>query len=353
MADWQTMMTPSSMTSPSPAMPTHVCRWQNCHQIFHSMPDLLAHVAAFHLGAPGFAPGPAASASAQPQQDLPLPLFDLNTLVFPDPAQTEQAHLFSSCLWDDCLPIPECTAPEPETCQTHQAHVHNNMNGEPFTSQTMLRHVVQEHLGVPGEIFWGPEPVPPVIPATIDKAQSKLHHHRHHQIQLPTPSPSTPSPPPAKSLVCLWPGCTDHQPFPNPSTLMDHLAEVHIGKGKDSYACLWDGCGGESGRSFRSRQKVLRHLQSHTGHRPFVCEVCEQAFSEAAPLAAHMRRHAKESEWIWAFPEERRLNTRRAVQVRLSRLREDVCDLEFAHYTYGTCAGCRTSSPSLIWIADA
>ena len=77
---------------------------------------------------------------------------------------------------------------------------------------------------------------------------------------------------------------------------MDHLSDIHIGKGKDSYTCLWDGCGGPGGRSFRSRQKVLRHLQSPTGYRPFVCEVCEQAFGEGAPLAAHMRRHAQESE---------------------------------------------------------
>jgi hypothetical protein len=27
-----------------------------------------------------------------------------------------------------------------------------------------------------------------------------------------------------------------------------------------------------------------------------VCEICDQAFSEAAPLAAHLRRHAHDSE---------------------------------------------------------
>lgn len=85
---------------------------------------------------------------------------------------------------------------------------------------------------------------------------------------------------------------------------MAHLSEEHIGKGKDSYTCEFGECAKSSGggRVFRSRQKVLRHLLSHTGHRPFVCERCGQGFSEAAPLAAHMRRHASESESgvVWA-----------------------------------------------------
>lgn len=77
---------------------------------------------------------------------------------------------------------------------------------------------------------------------------------------------------------------------------MDHLSEMHIPKGKDCYTCHWGGCGGKDGRVFKSRQKVLRHLQSHIGHKPFVCGVCNQAFSEAAPLTAHMGRHAQESQ---------------------------------------------------------
>jgi uncharacterized Zn-finger protein len=84
--------------------------------------------------------------------------------------------------------------------------------------------------------------------------------------------------------------------------LMEHLSEVHVGRGRDSYRCLWDGCGGSEGRLFSSRQKVLRHLQSHTGHRPFVCQVCGQSFSEAAPLAAHMRRHTDDKPFVCDFP---------------------------------------------------
>jgi len=299
---WQPAMTAStSGMKPSPNLPTHICHWQNCHRTFNSMPDLLGHVASDHLGAPGFAPPPPAPLPQQialPPVPSPVPAPDLNSPFLPSQAQAEADHLLS-CLWDDCFPLPECTAPVPETCPTHQTHTQTSATGEPFSPQTMLRHVLEEHLGLPGEIIgWGPEfpplPLPPIMQGAVDRAPSKMYHHHH--LHLPTPSPSIPSPPPGTPPICLWPGCTHQTAFSDPSSLMDHLS-VHIGKGKDSYICFWDGCGGPGGRLFQSRQKVLRHLQSHTGHRPFVCEVCEKAFSEATPLAAHMRRHAQESEW--------------------------------------------------------
>lgn len=308
----------STVASPSLVVPTHICHWQNCHRMFNSMPDLLGHVAADHLGAPGFmSDTPKSLEPVQPLQVPPQPIilpepafppFDPLTNVLTGPESTNPfsgvpGQELLSCLWDDCLPLPECTAPAPEVCPTHAnmpahpigGHTHNTTTGEPFSPQTMLRHVLEEHLGVPGSILgWGnSNDVHLPDTARVTEAHDKLHSNHQH-IHLPTPSSTqpSPSPPPAKALICLWPGCTHTDIFPDPATLMAHLSEVHVGKGKDSYTCHWDHCD----RTFRSRQKVLRHLQSHTGHRPFVCPVCEQAFGEAAPLAAHMRRHAQESE---------------------------------------------------------
>lgn len=243
-----------------------------------------------------------------------------------------------SCLWDDCFPLPqECSADPNEACpphpvQTHHqalpqhavdtailhnhthshthdhAHHHHNAAGaEPFSPQTMLRHVLEEHLGVPSDILGWNEllaaPLPSSTAANVKKAHHKLHARPKRTI-FPTPpsshSTSSPSPPLSAALVCQWPGCSHTAPFASSAELMDHLSEEHIGKGKDHYVCKWGECqhidNGE-GRSFRSRQKVLRHLQSHTGHKPFICEECGQAFGEAAPLAAHIRRHAQESEY--------------------------------------------------------
>ncbi|KAI9632807.1 uncharacterized protein MKK02DRAFT_15141, partial [Dioszegia hungarica] len=138
------------------------------------------------------------------------------------------------------------------------------------------------------------------------------HHHNHNHTDptLPTPPQSDPSPAsPPKPLFCQWHDCTHSAPFNTPAEMMDHLSEVHVGRGKESYACLWgdgDRIAGSTeiattGRVFRSRQKVLRHLQSHTGYRPYVCTVCDQAFSEAAPLAAHLRRHNEEKPFVCGY----------------------------------------------------
>lgn len=381
------------------AIMPNVCHWQNCHQVFGTTPELLAHIASDHLNAPAVVPQPMVNTSTGENSGamsmsgtMPNMLdttslnsqpFDLSNLQL----NTNGVDPLLSCLWDDCFPtVPDtsggnmfdmnATQPQVSSGQSlsHMAlmssvdngnttnnnnlstapvqdlhahghahghshgtalgHSHTHSTGEPFSPQTMLRHVLEEHLGLnPGDLSWTatapplmPPPVPtstPVLPPSISSAATTpvitpvhpVKPHHHHIPILPTPSPSTyaGSPPPhshayvkphphAHALVCLWPGCTAcHAPFPNTASLMAHLSDEHIGKCKNTYTCLWDTCGHVGGREFKSRQKVLRHLQSHIGHKPYVCEVCDQAFSEAAPLAAHKRRHAQESTSPSAF----------------------------------------------------
>ncbi|EIW66520.1 hypothetical protein TREMEDRAFT_72363 [Tremella mesenterica DSM 1558] len=365
-------------TSPDNILATtlaaHTCHWQNCHQVFASMPDLLAHVASDHLGAPGFPPiTPIATAPVVCNQNQPVQLS----------TQSAEDQLLS-CLWDDCFPVE--THPEPAQSlpssdidmsgskalstqigletgvypqhMSHQnTHEHTNSNGEPFSPQTILRHVLEEHLGIPGEIIgWDSVPISPIELAQPSNQIPQHHHHLHSphshshphshthlpsksedhssplinqvlknqlanassrllghptrqkndikgngsQNQLPTPEPSTNPPSPHCSHICQWANC-HHDPFEDPASLMEHLTEVHVGRGKDSYICQFGECGQE-GRKFSTRQKVLRHLQSHTGHRPYVCQICDQAFSEPAPLVAHMRRHAKEKPFRCEHP---------------------------------------------------
>ena len=382
-----------------PPGPQNVCHWQNCHQVFGTTPDLLAHIASDHLNAPTAMPfggnlanmntSNSASTSMAPMQNftgdnqMNQQPFDFSNL------QLDNAGVDSlmSCLWDDCFPAVQDNSSNmfsgtfqnaignqisqsnqiasgptmmqqamgqnanfaevpvnqqnagigQALAQVHShplphTHSHSHSTGEPFSPQTMLRHVLEEHLGLTaGELAWTNQMVPPPVPTStpilpsvssasttpVVTPQPPVKPHHHHIPILPTPSPSTYTaspPPPSKPLICLWPGCTACSPFPDTGSLMVHLSEEHIGKCKNTYTCLWDTCSHAGGREFKSRQKVLRHLQSHIGHRPYICDICDQAFSEAAPLAAHKRRHAQESKSLcWG-----RADNDIAIQVRVS-----------------------------------
>ncbi|KAG0324443.1 zinc-finger protein, partial [Podila horticola] len=91
--------------------------------------------------------------------------------------------------------------------------------------------------------------------------------------------------------ACHWRGCSET--FPSFSTLTNHLSEVHIETGKSEYICDWVGCD-RRGRGFGQRQKAMRHIQTHTGDKPFQCSECSKRFSEANIMAQHMRTHTGE-----------------------------------------------------------
>lgn len=68
--------------------------------------------------------------------------------------------------------------------------------------------------------------------------------------------------------VCLWANCGEV--FINLQDLISHLSEVHMGKGKATYRCEWEGCP-RIANPFTKRHKMYAHLRIHTGERPFVC----------------------------------------------------------------------------------
>ncbi|KAG0222682.1 Transcriptional activator gli3, partial [Mortierella sp. GBA43] len=106
---------------------------------------------------------------------------------------------------------------------------------------------------------------------------------------------------------CRWVGCG--KVFLNYDSLTNHLSEDHIGMGKSEYVCQWEGCE-RNGRGFGQRQKAMRHIQTHTGDKPYQCEKpfkckfegCDKRFAESSNLTKHLRVHTGERPFQCPFP---------------------------------------------------
>ncbi|KAI1796620.1 hypothetical protein LXA43DRAFT_986334 [Ganoderma leucocontextum] len=297
----QTHNTLPSLTVPSlppPSLharqPTPVlqCRWSGCFATYSSLSDLVGHVNLQHLRLPPTA------ASSLSSSYLTTPGSESRHGF-----QSQQAEMDSlACLWGNCQIYPSSqSVPGPSS-------------GNSFNLVDMLvSHLLQDHLGLSMRT--------PSFPTNDhNSAHTPSHHHAHPHTPALTPraasSPSTtndgiphggpPTPVPEHdcsndaSHVCRWTGCG--QTFVSCDALTEHIGSAHIGSGRAHYDCFWEGCARNGDNGFASKQKISRHMQSHTGHRPFQCSVCGQNFSEAATLAQHMRRHTQEKPYACDFP---------------------------------------------------
>lgn len=97
--------------------------------------------------------------------------------------------------------------------------------------------------------------------------------------------------------VCQWvdpeTGETCGKYFEKTEDLTNHIITDHIKSGKSSYTCHWKGCT-RCQKPFSQRQKIIRHLNTHTKHKPFECPICHKKFSLDLMLKQHMRIHTGE-----------------------------------------------------------
>ncbi|RDB23741.1 Zinc-responsive transcriptional regulator ZAP1 [Hypsizygus marmoreus] len=282
MANLSSFTEPATPTAPqprayvasrlSPGPPTTIpllplaCMWGDCHARFGSLTDLVGHVNLEHLRLPA---GPDSTSS--PQID---PFTG---------CQNDSSNV--SCLWRDCNLYPTSSS-IPSSSSGKQPDGMLNI---------LANHLLHDHLGQPFCPSVIPDGEQKPAPATSGPIQPVRASNGPHPITPPLSRQQSPG-----THRCQWQSC--QQCFDTFEDLTSHITAVHVGGGKARYDCFWEGCNRNGSNGFSSKQKICRHLQSHTGHRPFQCDICQQHFSEAATLQQHMRRHTQEKPYMCDYP---------------------------------------------------
>ncbi|KAF9245257.1 hypothetical protein BU15DRAFT_85600 [Melanogaster broomeanus] len=233
---------------------SYTCMWANCSSMFNTLSELVGHVNLQHLR------------------------------VTDAQNKTSETTNTLSCHWGDCAMYPSPSS------------IPSSSSGGPDNDLlgVLTTHLMQDHLGLNHP-----------LPASTTLQSGTSDRHTTGSTDSGSQLSNTPVHECSGSHVCKWQSCT--HAFTSCSDLTDHIASVHVGSGKAHYECLWEGCPRNGKNGFSSKQKISRHLQavpsqSHTGHRPFQCDVCHQNFSEAATLQQHTRRHTQERPYVCDHP---------------------------------------------------
>ena len=88
--------------------------------------------------------------------------------------------------------------------------------------------------------------------------------------------------------ACTWAGC--NRDMHTQEALVNHILQDHVGTGKASYTCEWEGCA-RMQKPFSKRHKIQNHIRIHTGERPFACPIadCGKKFSRQDGLNTHIK----------------------------------------------------------------
>lgn len=247
----------------------HTCHWLGCGTQCSSIEELTNHVNSVHLQQQI----QAMTNGQQYRHQFDIPF---------TPTQAEAAA--SQCLWDSCSFIDDTDA--------------------------ILQHILSAHVTVNTDkkqelISTKKKRGAEIEPSekTIKKGRTSMKESQKGEEELLDHAGCGCSPKregeSTRFHPCRWKGCT--KAFANHSELTQHIVNDHVGSGKASYRCGWEGCS-RADKIFNQKQKVLRHLQTHTGDRPFECSICHKRFSEKNTLAQHQRTHTNEKPYVCDYP---------------------------------------------------
>ncbi|KAH9962637.1 hypothetical protein BC827DRAFT_1197155 [Russula dissimulans] len=287
---------------PAPAIPPgHICLWNGCGSSFSSREELVSHVNTNHL-------------PTSPSQ-LPEPLLAPSSYLA---LGSDVSGL--SCQWDNCheyasIPV-NSSGIEFDALNSLTGHVlHDHLGFEGW--QGNHSGMTTDHAPLPDEVLPLPALHPgqdvempdegqrsddkrPDAPLARNATQNIVSRVDNEHWGSMTADNKMLNPVMGAAKKCQWRAC--ELSFTSVDDLMNHLTAEHVGSGKNRYECFWIGCDRNGENGFNSKQKVCRHLQMHTGYKPFKCETCQHYFSEAATLQQHMRRHTQQKPYRCEFP---------------------------------------------------
>ncbi|KAJ1583603.1 hypothetical protein NDA12_000770 [Ustilago hordei] len=307
------------------------CQWGGCNQRFWTVEELVAHVNHSHLARKNAATAAAETVDTPAEksflQETEHESMQLQHMPTGLQQGTTEASNSLECLWKDChqVPLPEKLVLDailtPTTAPEVWKHDGAGVQGQnDKISLAILQHLLHDHLG---QHFTRPfllksgnqhlnartssayhsSAVTLVSPSTetIPSWTSKKRKNSEATSTTTSTTTTSSSSSATEPLFCRWENCSSS--FDSYSALTGHIESAHVGCGKGEYECRWLGCARHaSGQKFSQKQKVLRHIQTHTGDRPFKCAECGKRFSEQNTLAQHMRTHTLEKPYVCDHP---------------------------------------------------
>lgn len=283
------------------------CLWDSCEASLPMLSDTMANTASSSVSIHQHPP------SSTQVNGLPANGFDSHAPLQVLPDQTtanlvrhllqDHLHLPTDVLGQlsPALPMPHVNGHavpgySNSTSVVDGMSQHGSYMSSAPVSNHSTPHSMVRHSAVPSPVVYKPPPTPPQVASEqqfkFDFGLSSIPAFESwpievsKQVQAQQPSSTVEH---ADEKVrdlhsCKWKGCSMN--FENTAEMMEHISTEHIGSGKSMYHCEWEDCDrAHEGRGFNQRQKVMRHVRTHVGDKPFVCKECGRAFSESTTLA--------------------------------------------------------------------
>ncbi|KNC98407.1 uncharacterized protein SPPG_06111 [Spizellomyces punctatus DAOM BR117] len=267
------------------------CKWATCTAEFRTVDELLPHISKLHLSA-----NRVGHPAKRPRPDRASPALSTvgSDMATEDAMSNAQDADDTASISDDGVSVVDSTAGSSSARATffHACKWALCSLSSFFSVDDLIQHLCSDHLA-------------------ISKGNMRPHG-------------------------CLWLGCAHR--FETFDELTDHVSEDHIGSGQHEYVCMWENCD-RNGKPFNQRQKVMRHIQTHTGDKPYQCTVCNQRFSESGIMTQHMRTHTGERpykcpeptcERQFAIPGALTIHIRKHTGEKPFKCKMDGCDKRFA-----------------------